>query len=312
MKTGPYQSAKSSSESATGRPLARRDYTPRRIPDKILQVPAIPTTPSESATIRRPRALLIDLDGVVYQDDVPIEGASEALAWVQAQAIPHAFVTNTSSLPRRTLIDKLAGMGIRVAREEHIVTPPIAAAAWLQREGRSPAALFVPDVVQGDFPGIEALPPGAETGAGAVVLGDLGETWSFAILNRAFRLLQANPDAALVALGMTRYWRAAEGLRLDVGPFVAALESASGRKAVVLGKPARSFFEIALATLECPAAEAVMIGDDIAIDVGGAQQAGMQALLVRTGKFHQNDLAGVIRPDAILNSIADLPAWWRA
>jgi len=111
---------------------------------------------------------------------------------------------------------------------------------------------------------------------------------------------------------MTRYWRAAEGLRLDVGPFVAALESASGRKAVVLGKPARSFFEIALATLECPAAEAVMIGDDIAIDVGGAQQAGMQALLVRTGKFHQNDLAGVIQPDAILNSIADLPAWWRA
>jgi len=55
-----------------------------------------------------------------------------------------------------------------------------------------------------------------------------------------------------------------------------------------------------------------MIGDDIAIDVGGAQQAGMQALLVRTGKFHQKDLTGVIRPDAVLNSIADLPNWWRA
>ncbi|HFD79515.1 MAG TPA: TIGR01458 family HAD-type hydrolase, partial [Gammaproteobacteria bacterium] len=60
------------------------------------------------------RALLLDLDGVVYQGEQPIPGAADALAWIRAKAIPHLFVTNTSSRPRSALCDKLARMGIEV------------------------------------------------------------------------------------------------------------------------------------------------------------------------------------------------------
>jgi HAD superfamily hydrolase (TIGR01458 family) len=144
-----------------------------------------------------------------------------------------------------------------------------------------------------------------------VVLGDLGEGWDFHTLNRAFRLLMAETRPALVALGMTRYWRAADGLRLDVAPYVKALEHASGARAVVLGKPAPEFFRAGLARVDCPAGEAVLIGDDIVGDVQGAQRVGLQGVLVRTGKFRVSDLAGEIRPDAVLDSIADFPAWWR-
>src|ERR1700716_3884999 len=80
-----------------------------------------------------------------------------------------------------------------------------------------------------DFMGVPALAEDAESGAASVVLGDLGTAWTFATLNRAFRLLMASPDSVLIGLGATRYWRAADGLRLDVGPFVEALECASGR-----------------------------------------------------------------------------------
>ena len=59
------------------------------------------------------------------------------------------------------------------------------------------------------------------------------------------------------------------------------------------------------------AEETLMIGDDIRGDVGGAQQAGIPGLLVRTGKFLPEDLNGDIRPDGLLDSIADLPEWWR-
>jgi HAD superfamily hydrolase (TIGR01458 family) len=142
------------------------------------------------------------------------------------------------------------------------------------------------------------------------VLGDLGEGWDFATLNRAFRLLMAAPQPALVALGMTRYWRAADGLRLDVAPYVKALEHASGAQAVVLGKPAPEFFEAALARVGCAAAEAVLIGDDIVGDVQGAQRADLAGVLVRTGKFRPSDLEGEIRPDAVLDSIAAFPDWW--
>ena len=160
--------------------------------------------------------------------------------------------------------------------------------------------------------GVPALAEDAESGAGSVVLGDLGTAWTFATLNRAFRLLMACPDSVLIGLGATRYWRAADGLRLDVGPFVGALECATGRRAIVLGKPARPFFENAVDILKCTAAETIMVGDDIAADVRGAQCAGMNGVLVRTGKFRESDLAGDIRPDGVLESFADLPEWWRA
>jgi HAD superfamily hydrolase (TIGR01458 family) len=255
------------------------------------------------------RALLIDLDGVIYQDERPIAGAATALSWLRERSIPHAFLTNTTSCPRQDLVAKLARFGVPVSQEQ-IVTPAVAAAGWLRVHAPGAAALFIPGATRTDFEGVAALDDDAESGASSVVLGDLGSGWSFQALNRAFRLLMDNSAAPLVALGMTRYWRAGDGLRLDVGPFVAALELATSRHAVVLGKPAREFFQAALRALDCPAAEAVMIGDDVIADVGGARQAGMRTMLVRTGKFREADLTSGSPADAVLESIADLPSWW--
>jgi HAD superfamily hydrolase (TIGR01458 family) len=255
------------------------------------------------------RALLIDLDGVVYQDERPIPGARETLSWIRKRSIPHAFLTNTTSCPRLDLVAKLARHGVPV-KEEQIVTPAVAAAAWLQVHAPGAAALFIPSATRTDFQGVPALGDDAESGAGSVVLGDLGWDWNFQTLNRAFRLLMDNSGAPLVALGMTHYWRAADGLRMDVGPFVAALELATSRRAVVLGKPAPEFFQAALRALDCPAPEALMIGDDVIADVGGASQAGMRTILVRTGKFRETDLNITPPADAVLESIADLPDWW--
>jgi ribonucleotide monophosphatase NagD (HAD superfamily) len=123
-------------------------------------------------------------------------------------------------------------------------------------------------------------------------------------------LLHHNPAAELIALGMTRYWQAPDGVRLDAAPFVAALEHATGRRAIVLGKPSREFFETAVHRLGLAPADTLMVGDDIRTDVAGAQAAGLKAALVRTGKFRTQDLEEGIRPDAVLDSIADLPAWW--
>ncbi len=109
---------------------------------------------------------------------------------------------------------------------------------------------------------------------------------------------------------MTRYWLAADGIALDVAPFVVALEHASQRKALLFGKPARPFFQAAVEKLGLPAAHVVMIGDDIEADVGGAQTAGLIGALVKTGKFRPADLAGTIIPDMVLASVADLPGWW--
>ncbi len=149
-----------------------------------------------------------------------------------------------------------------------------------------------------------------EADARAVIVGDLGEDWNYRRLNHAFRLLQDNPQCPLLALGMTRYWRSADGLRLDTGPFVRALEFACGRSATVLGKPATDFFQTALEKLGVTAEQALMVGDDIRGDIAGSQQAGLKAALVQTGKFRPEDLQGETQPDAVLGSLAELPDWW--
>ncbi|MGA2185388.1 MAG: TIGR01458 family HAD-type hydrolase [Bryobacteraceae bacterium] len=255
------------------------------------------------------RGILFDLDGVLYNGDEPIAGAAEAVEWVRGHQIPHLFVTNTTSRGADVIARKLSGFGIPAGAEE-ILTPPKAAVAWLAEKPGGPLALFVPPKTRSEFAGFEVLPEDRETGADYVIVGDLGERWDFHALNRAFRLLHHNPSATLIALGMTRYWQAPDGVRLDAAPFVAALEHATGRRAIVLGKPSHEFFEAAVSRLGLAPADVLMIGDDIRTDIAGAQAAGLKAALVRTGKFRAPDLEEGIRPDAVLDSIADLPAWW--
>jgi HAD superfamily hydrolase (TIGR01458 family) len=257
------------------------------------------------------KAVLIDLDGVIYQADQPIPGAQRTLDWLKARSIPYLFVTNTTSRPRDAVVEKLRLMDIQV-KPQQILTPAVAVAGWLNAQGTVTIASFLPKATQKDLSQFTQLTDTDDARVSAVIVGDLAQDWSFAELNRAFRLLMSNPECPLLALGLSRYWRSAQGLQLDVGPFVKALEFATGRTAIVFGKPSRDFFQQALTMLDAKAGETLMIGDDIHGDVGGAQSAGLKAALVKTGKFQQTDLSGDIVPDGILASFAELPAYWKS
>ena len=265
----------------------------------------------QQTTVQDDTGLMIDLDGVLYQADAAIDGAVEALDWIRSQAITHCFVTNTTSRSRAALVEKFERFGF-AAEADEIVTPIVAATRYLAERGWRRAALFVPDEARPDFGSIEAVPEDSDADVDAVIIGDLGHNWSFERLNRAFRLLMREPRPQLIALGMTRYWRGPQGLQLDVAPFVRALEHAADTEAAVVGKPAAEFFQAALSKLGCQPDSALMIGDDIRGDVDAAQRCGIRGILVRTGKFRPADLEGEIEPFAVLESFAELPAWWQA
>ena len=254
-------------------------------------------------------AILFDLDGVLYQGDKAINGGAEAVNWFMQNNIPHLFLTNTTSKSRLELVNKLDAFGIKSTAEKFL-TPPVAARQWLQQNKLKNLALFVPETTKEEFSAFN-LSNIESNEVDAVVIGDLGEQWTFAIMNQVFRLLLNNPQAKLIALGMTRYWRASSGLQLDVGPMIKAFEYATGIQAVVTGKPAKAFFQAAVSLLG-DNDNIVMIGDDIRGDIQASQQAGLKAILVRTGKFTEQDLNLGIKPEALLDSIAQLPEWWQA
>lgn len=255
-------------------------------------------------------SVLMDIGGVFHVDGVAIEGGAETVEWLREQDLKYRFVTNITLQSRESVRRSLEQLGLEVDAGQ-IHTPLAAASRWIAEHRAEPVAAFVAGPVRSDLEPLRCIdiddPEGSEVGA--VVIGDLGVEWTFQRLNRAFRLLMANPQAQLIALGGTRYWKAADGLRLDVAPITAALTCGSGREAMVIGKPAREFFLQAAAAMEADPGSTVMIGDDIRSDVAGAQGAGMRGVLVRTGKFSPSDLAGDIRPNAVIDSIANLPQW---
>ncbi|MCI0506112.1 MAG: TIGR01458 family HAD-type hydrolase [Gammaproteobacteria bacterium] len=254
------------------------------------------------------KAILFDLDGVLYVGSQPITGAAQTVKWCIANGIPHMFITNTTSKPRVTIAAKLAAIGIDVT-EDRILTPPVMAVQWLRENHLDRLGLFVSDITRQEFSAFTHVET-EDAKVDAVVVGDMGTGWDFATLNRAFRMLMQQPSPYLAALGLTRYWRAEDGLRLDAGAYVAALQYASGAEPVVMGKPSRAFYQTALHQLGVSPEQAIMVGDDIKSDIDGAQQAGLKGVMVRTGKFHESDLNKGIKPAAIIKSVADLPAWW--
>lgn len=253
--------------------------------------------------------LLLDLDGVIFDTGELIDGAVETIDWLHREQIPFRFVTNTTSRPRLQLVAELGAMGIPVEGEE-VFTPAVQARHWLQQHGIRRAAFHVSEALRGEFPDLEATEPGAPTEA--LIVGTLRYGWDSARLNQAFQALMQTPRPAFLALGKPRYWQVGDALQLDSGPFVVALEYATGQNAIVLGKPAPEFFLAALDTLDASPDQAVMVGDDLRGDVEGGQNAGLRGVLVRTGKFRPSDLEQDVTPDGVLDSIAALPEWWQA
>ena len=243
----------------------------------------------------RVKGLLLDLDGTLYVGDEAVPGAREAVARLEDAGLKLRYVTNTTRKPRREVAGRMRELGFEVGEEE-IFTPSLAAAALIRDRTCLP---LVEETLLEDF--------GNVTFAGDrpdfVLVGDLGEGFTHVRLDAAFRCLM--DGAELVALQKNRYWMTETGLSLDAGPFVAALEYASGKSATVVGKPQQEFFESALDEMGLRAHEVAMVGDDPESDVAGAMRAGLECVQVRTGKWRPGGDLG--EADLVLDSVADLP-----
>ena len=247
------------------------------------------------------KAVLFDLDGTVYLSDKLIPGAKEAIEKIKKSGRTVRYVTNTTRKPRSAIVDILNNFGIPT-KAEHIITAPVAAATWLKKINITNVHLVLAKETFEDFSDFNITSNNPQ----AVVVGDIGNSWSFEILNKTFQVL--NRGASLVAIQKNRFWKDGNSLTLDAGPFVAALEYASGQTATVVGKPGKIFFHSAIASLNIKPAEVLMVGDDLENDVLGAQQAGFFGILVRTGKFQPKDLCETyISLENIVDSIAHVP-----
>lgn len=248
------------------------------------------------------RGFLIDLDGVLYTGTQAIQGAPDAIEFLIEKGYPFRCVSNTTRRSRHTIANHLSSLGFAIP-EDHIFTPPLAAIAYMKKTRKMKYYLLATGDIERDFAKIGDPGPGVKPDW--VIIGDAGDRVTYDNLNTAFRYLMGG--AELLALENDRFWMADEGLSLSAGPIVKALEYATGKSAVVMGKPSQTFFNLALHDMHLRPEQVAMIGDDIITDIGGAHHAGMKGILVRTGKFHSDSVdAALIKPACIIDSVSHL------
>jgi HAD superfamily hydrolase (TIGR01458 family) len=273
---------------------------------------------------------LVDLDGTVYVGTRPLPGAVEAVAQLRDLGVMVRFVTNTDSVTPDALVDRLQGMGIPVTTDE--VLTPVVLALQLLSELAAPRLLGLASRGIRDLLAEFLAAPGEP--ATHVLVCDPSYGAGYEELDAAFHAVR--DGAELLATQVGRIARRDDGEHLDTGGFVRLLEYATGTRARVLGKPSPDFFRLALDATGVPPEGAVMVGDDLAADVAGAQQVGIRAVLVRAGKASDPHAqppstgprpgastaeaaadrpdtgaarthAGATEPDAVIEGLADLP-----
>ncbi|CAM9770884.1 unnamed protein product [Lampetra planeri] len=253
-----------------------------------------------------PAGLLLDINGVLYDGGggagggggTAIAGSVDAVSRIKQSGLKLRFCTNETQATREGLALKLQRLGFAVDAGE-IVAPAPAARQLLQQRGLRPHLLLHRDVLP-EFDGLDVSDPNC------VVLGDAAEFFTYDRLNEAFRVLIGLETPVLLSLGRGRYYKETDGLKLDVGAYMKALEYACDVEAEVVGKPSKAFFMAAVNDMGLTPSQVLMIGDDIVNDVGGAQLCGISALQVRTGKFMPSDEHHPsVKADGVVDDLAN-------
>lgn len=242
------------------------------------------------------QALLLDLSGVLYDGSTVINGALETVAEARQRGLTLRFVTNTASKSKQQTLRELLAMGFTL-EESELFTAPQAAREYLQQHKLRPYCLLH-DNLTDEFSDINQSNPNC------VLLGDARDKLNYSSLNTAFQL--CHQGLPLIAIGNNKYFLEHNQLQLDIGAFVKALEWAAGCEAIIMGKPSRTFFAQVVASTPFQAGQCLMVGDDVFGDVEGALSAGLQAVLVQTGKYLSGDEYKLPEPCRVIESVAAL------
>jgi HAD superfamily hydrolase (TIGR01458 family) len=246
------------------------------------------------------KTIVFDLDGTVFFKDKLIDGVGDTLKRLREKGYNLRFVTNTDSIDRKTISDKVKSYGLELPVEE-IYNCSIAAVKFMESRKDKTCFVLASDKILPEFDHL----PFDDENPDYVVIGDFRDKVSYPIINKAFRCIHNGAD--IVAMQDGGYMFTGEGINLDTGAFVKMFEYASGKNAILVGKPSAEFFNIALAGTDSRPEETLVVGDDLSSDIKGAKNIGGKGVLVRTGKFSEEWLASSdIKPDYVIDSASYL------
>jgi 4-nitrophenyl phosphatase len=259
------------------------------------------------------RALLIDMDGVLYRGDAPVAGLDAFFQFLCDRQIRFQLVTNNSTLTPGLYVDKMARMGVQV-QESDVLTSSLATADYLAARFPRGAQLYA----IGEEGLLDALQQaGFRLGTRdpqAVVVG-FDRDLTYAKLRTACLLIRAgrpyiatNPDVTLPV---------PEGQVPGTGAILAALSASAEQEPTMIGKPEPVLMEQAMRRLGSTPGTTAALGDRPETDILSARRAGLLSILALSGATDRERLAALratlgdeCAPDLIVEDIRALVREW--
>lgn len=258
--------------------------------------------------LRTVQNLIIDMDGVLYRGKEAIPGTAGFLDFLRERGIGFVLATNNSTRTPQQYVDKLAGMSVRIHTNE-ILTSAQATASYLA--GIAPPGTRVFIVGQH---GLRT----ALLEAGFLLVEDdaefvvAGMDFDICYERLAQATLQIRTGAQFVGTNPDKTFPSERGIVPGAGSLLAFLETATGIKPAVIGKPGTAMMEQALARMSAHQNGSAVLGDRLETDILAGQRAGLFTLLVLSGITDQAMLAASeIQPDAVFEDVGHLHTEWK-
>ena len=248
--------------------------------------------------------VLLDLDGCVWLGDEPTPRAVEAVTALRAARKGVAFVTNDGRHGEEDVVRKLWRLGFRAAREEVVTVGSAVHHVCASAPWRSAIVIGAPPLHRHVAEAGLRILNGTDLAAAAdVVVAAAHDGFDYGELRQATQALLRG--AALIAAGLDATFPMPDGPWPATGTVVAALEYATGVRARNVGKPAAELFRTALERLG--PGRALVVGDRLDADVGGARAAGVDGAVVLTGATSAAQAAAADpRPAHVAATLGDL------
>lgn len=257
------------------------------------------------------RAVVFDLDGVIYRGHTAVPGGSDTVEWLRSRSIASYFFTNNSTRSRQSYVELLLSFGIS-ADTDHIVTSASLTAEYLAAKHHNGRATVLV-VGEGGLVeelrdvGMRVVRRHAAGPVAAVVVG-MDRRFTYAKLYEAQQALQTG--AEFIATNRDATYPVEGNVIPGGGSIVAAVATAAEREPVLIGKPSRMSGALIVRHARVKPREVLLVGDRLETDIEMGRRAGLWTCMVLTGISSLADARAVRerhRPHWIIPSIAQLP-----
>lgn len=249
------------------------------------------------------KALILDMDGVLWKDSTPIGDLPKIFARIQTLGLQVVLATNNATLSVEMYLNKLSEMGVYL-QDWQIITSPQAAVFVLQQHLPAPCPVYVLGE-KGLHDTLSSAGYAHSENASTAVVAGLDRTLTYEKLRAATLLI--NNGALFIATNLDATLPTPQGPIPGAGSIIAALQTATGVQPQVAGKPYPTMYQMALDRLHLSPEQTLAVGDRLETDIAGGLVAGCQTCLVLSGISTAADAAVTsFKPHLVADSLSGL------